>query len=459
MLNFPRCCQVAGVRVRCRGEPTNPTRVLLPHTRFRVAAAMPAAVAHHDDGDYRGDKRRKGRDDCSLAVNLSVPKLVCIAVFGVMLLLAPPSKFVQWLDQLQKEAGTTAEGGHNPMFGRGGGVRTRPLGGSSPTTDEKAEMCKIDSQCAVQKPRLGEISKLGRAVEMAGLAADLEFDEDSWHCGDGSPTMEEVKTKTLALIAITYKAPLSLRASMVTWQTSGLLELADELILFINSPSKRDFDIAEEFGFTVMTTTEQNGNIMAGPALAYAVANCTSDYVLFMEKDFQAISDRQTTVEEMWSAIWHMARGVEVFRLRGKTDHPAEGMPDCCTPGRDDKPQCPFNSDWKTAGSFADHMNWLFIFCDPDVIEKSNGRVVQCTSQPQSLCFTSAESNWSNNPVIFGRQWFNRRLRGVALTGEHAWDDNRYLEFNIMMSWLAWRPPARICASYWGIFKHVEIDQ
>jgi len=32
-------------------------------------------------------------------------------------------------------------------------------------------------------------------------------------------------------------------------------------------------------------------------------------------------------------------------------------------------------------------------------------------------------------------------------------------EFNTMMSWLSWKPPARICMSEQGIFTHNEIDQ
>jgi hypothetical protein len=132
-------------------------------------------------------------------------------------------------------------------------------------------------------------------------------------------------------------------------------------------------------------------------------------------------------------------------------------MPDCCN-ARNNWGGCPFHSDWKTAGSFADHMNWLYVYCDPDVVSKSRGRVVECLRQPRSLCFTSAESNWSNNPVMFPKEWFERRMRTIAVR-EDAMHDNRLFEFFTMLDWLTWHPPARICASFDGIFKHHEIDQ
>ena len=248
---------------------------------------------------------------------------------------------------------------------------------------------------------------------------------------------------------------------MESWRRGGLLDLVDERMLFVNSPMDEDLAIAREYDFDVYTTPEREGNVMAGPALAYLVGNSSADYVLFMEKDFVLSADRVTTMRELFVGVQHLARGVDLYRLRGKTDHPAEGMPDCCEKPADPaaQPNCPFYSAWKSGGYFSDHMNWLYIFCDPDIMETANGRVAHCTREPaapDSYCFTSGESNWSNNPALFGREWFNEKLRGVALAD---FERNNMFEFNAMMDWLSWRPPAKICVSFQGIFTHLEIDQ
>lgn len=141
-------------------------------------------------------------------------------------------------------------------------------------------------------------------------------------------------------------------------------------------------------------------------------------------------------------------------------------------------------------------MNWLFIFCDPNILENGNGRVVECacfqslfprfsmvdaawcvyvprwnsasfcslrfapsgagSSSPKSYCFTSAETNWSNNPVLFPRTWFNKKMRALAFKD---WERNNMFEFNVMMDWLTWKPPAIVCVSLEGFFRHHEIDQ
>jgi hypothetical protein len=126
-------------------------------------------------------------------------------------------------------------------------------------------------------------------------------------------------------------------------------------------------------------------------------------------------------------------------------------MPNCCE--KRDPPTCPYHSNWRSAGYFGDHMNWLLILCDPDIMEHSNGRLAQCESvaraplgsgacipgmpaaqaldhnlatsrfhagtkepnAPTSYCFTSGETNWSNNPILFPRTWFNDKIRDIAL--------------------------------------------
>jgi hypothetical protein len=75
---------------------------------------------------------------------------------------------------------------------------------------------------------------------------------------------------------------------------------------------------------------------------------------------------------------------------------------------------------------------------------------------PDSYCFTSGETNWSNNPVLFSRKWFNERIREIAF---RDYERNNMFEFNVMIDWLAWNPPAKVCVSMKGIFTHHEVDQ
>jgi hypothetical protein len=245
------------------------------------------------------------------------------------------------------------------------------------------------------------VSKLG---EFLAPATGLGPIDDHYLCGENVEVTEgDVLKKKLALVVVTWRAPLSLRHSLETWKANGLMDLVDEKMIFINSPQQVDYDLAKEYDLDVYITDERDGNIMAGPALTYLVGNTSADYVLFMEKDFALTSDKATSARELYHGMHMMARGVDVYRLRGTTDYPAEGMPDCCTPAT--PPTCPFHSNWKSGGYFGDHMNWLLLFCQKDPVESANGRLVQCSKEPatpDAYCFGSGDTNWSNNPLIMG---------------------------------------------------------
>ena len=154
------------------------------------------------------------------------------------------------------------------------------------------------------------LSKLAEAVAPAGLA---EFD-DHYLCGDKPLVEAEVLKLKIALAAVSWMAPRSLRNSMESWRSSGLLDIADERMIFLNSPTDEDRAIAREFDFDIYVTDEHHGNIMAGPSIAYLVGNSSADVILFLEKDFVVSSSRDVMLREMWTGVQHLSKGVDVYR-------------------------------------------------------------------------------------------------------------------------------------------------
>jgi len=185
----------------------------------------------------------------------------------------------------------------------------------------------------------GSLSRLAEAVAPEGSLA--QFD-DHYLCGEKPLVEAEVLKLKLALAAVSWMAPRSLRNSMESWRASGLLDIADERMIFLNSPTPEDFAIAAEFDFDVYTTDEHDGNIsawrggsvvpvkshltelclpcssspaaVAGPSIAYLVGNSTADVILFLEKDFVVSSTREVMLREMWNGMQHLSKGVEVYR-------------------------------------------------------------------------------------------------------------------------------------------------
>ena len=119
-----------------------------------------------------------------------------------------------------------------------------------------------------------------------------------------SAALELAARRTIALAAVTFRSPLSLARSLASWRRAGLLDLVDERMLFVNRGAAGDagadadfaaeLALARDFGFDVYTAGDEfDGNVMAGPALAYLAGNASADYVLFVEKDFAVARERE----------------------------------------------------------------------------------------------------------------------------------------------------------------------
>lgn len=111
----------------------------------------------------------------------------------------------------------------------------------------------------------GGVSKLAEALAPHTTLA--QFD-DHYLCGDHDAEEAEVVRKTIALAAISWRAPLSLRNSMESWRAGGLLDIVDEKMIFLNSPTDEDIAIAKEFDFDIYVTDEVRIQVAVSDAVA-----------------------------------------------------------------------------------------------------------------------------------------------------------------------------------------------
>jgi len=156
---------------------------------------------------------------------------------------------------------------------------------------------------------------------------------DSRLCGElNGATSESLLGRTLGIVALSYRTPATLRASLRSWATSGLLGLVSERLMLLNDPLPIDVALSLEHGFEVLTpdnleTVKPNRmakkNVLTiGSAFYHTLVRARSDYVIFLEKDFAAdtgLSERQWR-EELLTAISLLDQGIAVVRLRSRKD-------------------------------------------------------------------------------------------------------------------------------------------
>ena len=118
------------------------------------------------------------------------------------------------------------------------------------------------------------VSRLAEALAPATETNDFD---DHYLCGSHDATEGEVIKKKLAIAAVSWMAPKSLRNSMESWRAGGLLDVVDERMLFQNrgdvendagarADAEAEAALAREFGLDLYSTGagDFGGNVMAG---------------------------------------------------------------------------------------------------------------------------------------------------------------------------------------------------
>ena len=310
-------------------------------------------------------------------------------------------------------------------------------------------------------------------------------------CGSAGPAAVAAlisELPTIALVALSYRTPATLRRSVVSWWNSGLLGLVDERILLLNDPAPAEVAVGVRFGFDVRLPSELGARsgpgagqrpplpgprlravkpevLTIGAAFAAALVASSSTHVLFLEKDFGVAPAHgpDSLARELAASVVALRRGAAIVRLRSITDQGCGTFRRC---QRDAN-----MPDWKAQTTFGRRRNWWSFYC-PEFSKP--GSVADCETggDVKLRCFTSWDSNWSLNAVLVDREsalekkWRYARKGGAGKFGpglalaQYAaatWQKQDGFEVGMLKDdWGKLDMP--ICLSMRGIFEHVEVD-
>ncbi|KAH8050495.1 hypothetical protein JL720_15351 [Aureococcus anophagefferens] len=265
---------------------------------------------------------------------------------------------------------------------------------------------------------------------------------------------------TVALVALSYRTPATLRRSVVSWWASGLLGLA--AVGAGRAVRARRGPAAAAAGPAAPGREARGADHRRAFAAALAAS---STHVLFLEKDFGVAPSHNpdSLARELAASVVALRRGAAIVRLRSITDQGCGTFRRC---QRDAN-----MPDWKAQTTFGRRRNWWSFYC-PEFSKP--GSVADCeTGGDVTLrCFTSWDSNWSLNAVLVDREsalekkWKYARKGaagkfglGLALAQYAAATWQKQDGFEVGMLKDDWgKLDMPICLSLRGIFEHVEVD-
>lgn len=117
----------------------------------------------------------------------------------------------------------------------------------------------------------------------------------------------------LTIAVLSWRQPKTLRNTFESYRKNGLLDLAEQKLVFFNEVSKEDVKIAKEFGFEVLSSKQ---NIGIGLPVQQLAARADKKYFLFLENDFMLVEKTEITKKRLETAAELLNNGIDAVRLR-----------------------------------------------------------------------------------------------------------------------------------------------
>eukprot|EP00300_Choanocystis_sp_HF-7_P005094 c13884_g1_i1.p1 GENE.c13884_g1_i1~~c13884_g1_i1.p1 ORF type:complete len:275 (+),score=56.40 c13884_g1_i1:265-1089(+) len=248
---------------------------------------------------------------------------------------------------------------------------------------------------------------------------------------------------TLALI-LEYNTPLTLANTLRSYQKGGLLEYVNETVIYIQETNEAKQNNAHKYGLRPIGSVV-NTKLHVG--FDTLVRNASTEYVLFLEKDWELVESAEMLAEQMDTAIQLIEDGVaHVVRLRNRARPGHDFYAKETYQGREERV---FSSQPNLLCNFyhwIDHPEdrWPFAF-------------TKCHTNPDFVCVKAEYCNWTNNPVIFRKQWW---LDHMAEWANYPNLEARFTNFENLLNNIpkSWNAQPWIVGLGAGLFVHHEID-
>lgn len=198
---------------------------------------------------------------------------------------------------------------------------------------------------------------------------------------------------TLTNAILSWHSTLTLVNTLESYKYYGLDQLASQKVIFFQEITTEDMEIARDFGYQFIGSTD---NIGIGAAYKELVDFATSDLFLFLENDWELLRDPMWTMNDsigMLDANW-----VDVVKLRSRTFY---GEPLWSRQ---------FAGVELTRPEYLlDSIHWR----DDHEMKSLQPMVMPLQlsmSKEQWYVASARYANWTNNPTMFRTDWLRKNI-------------------------------------------------
>jgi len=238
---------------------------------------------------------------------------------------------------------------------------------------------------------------------------------------------------TLSIGILSWKSPLTLKQTLLSYKKNGLFDISDEIFIYFNEINNQDIKIAKNFNIDYIGTSK---NIGIGQAFKLMVEYSSCEYFLFLENDWLLIENKHITKSRIKIAKDLLQNDkFDAIKLRHRKNY---GEPLYTIQYK--------NNELKSLPHLLDCVHWIEDPSKkyPDYIQKitiNNENWYSCNSK---------FANYTNNPCMYKKNFIKENIIPFS-TG-----DGIALETDLQPWWE--KQDFSICMGE-GLFSHNRIDR
>jgi len=227
---------------------------------------------------------------------------------------------------------------------------------------------------------------------------------------------------SLCIASLSWKKPNIYRRTLETYKSGGLLDYADEKLVFFNEFTQNDIQVANDYGISAIGS---ENNIGIGAALKALAMHSKSRYILFLENDFTLVENLDAVKNQLnlCKALIHSGR-THAIKLRSRLN-PGEPL---------------YSRGLIQKDRYLSMVHWSDLNKLPTEVKSFDHRGNRYWQS------TAENSNYTNNPSMYDRIWFLNKIAPFCNRGGIA------LEGDIQKTWATWNDV--IVTQTEGLFCH-----
>jgi hypothetical protein len=234
---------------------------------------------------------------------------------------------------------------------------------------------------------------------------------------------------SLAICILSWKDTKTLTRTLNSYKKNGLLDYADEKIIFFNEIRKQDKKLAQKFNLEILGSAQNLG--IAKPFLVLA-QKAKSELLLLLEDDWKLVEKKEfinshlTLIKNLFDK-----NQVDVVRLRHRK-----------SPGQ------PLHSRWLKGQELKQPHHLLNCIHWHQSPEKIFSQYLTKINDTPGFFITKAPyANFTNNPCIYKRKWYIKTIKNFV-------EKNAFTLEKEVSKW--WRHQDFVVGQGHGLFTHIR---